>query len=157
MAQILFASGGNGPVLPRPDPGFEWNLNGVLGATFPQPGTFDGLLTTDPALAGPGPFDGTRLVRAAGTLLTLGFVVRVPATAPGGVTSVEFYRIRAGVVTSLSAPSLFTVVPGNFSLVSVPVPGPLAAVLPGDLLFVALAAVAPLGAADLSAFIEVAP
>ncbi len=150
----LLTGGGGGP---RLDPGFEWNLNDVLGATFPQPASFDGLPTSDPSLSGSGPFDGARLVRAAGTLLNIGFILRVPADVPGGTTSVEFYRVRAGVVTSLGVASLFTVAPTAFSSVSVAIPGALAAVLPGDLLFVSLAAVAPVGAADLSAYIEVAP
>ena len=143
--------GGLGPVSPE----FEWNLNGALVLFTPQPGTFDGMLASNPALSGPGPFDGTRVVRRAGTLTLAGFTLRVPATFPGGPTFVEFYRMRAGVVASLVAVGLGTVAPTTFSGVStVPTVTDL---MPGDLLFIALAGVAPAGTEDLSAFLQVAP
>jgi hypothetical protein len=147
-------SGGPAP-LGSIAPEYEWNLNGVLAFITPQPGTFGGMLASNPALSGPGPFDGTRLVRRPGTLALGGFTLRVPAAFPGGPTFVEFYRMRAGVVASLGVMGLGTVAPTTFSGVSsAPAPTDLAT---GDLLFVALAGVAPVGAADLSAFLQVTP
>ena len=142
-------------MLPMIQDEFEWNLNGALVLFTPQPGTFDGMAASDPALSGPGPFDGTRRVRRAGTLALSGFTLRVPAALPGGPTFVEFYRMRAGIVASLGLVGLGTVAPTTFSGVSsVPTVTDLQA---GDLLFVALGAVAPVGTQDLSAFLAVAP
>lgn len=133
-------------------PAFEWNLDGLLsGAPIQPPGGFDGMATSNPALLGPGPFDGARVVTRPGTIVLSGFVLRVSAVP---VTFVEFYRIRAGIVASLG-PVVGLGATGNaFSGVST-VPS-VTDLLPGDLVFIALAEAA-VGAEDLSAYLQVTP
>lgn len=134
------------PVAPQ----FEWNLDGILTGAPTQPGSFDGMPAANAALVGPGPFDGGRLVSRPGTIVVLGFILRASA-AP--VTSVELYRMRAGLVASLGTLGLGAT--GNAFSGTFTAPAPLvAAVLPGDVLFVALAA-AGIGAEDLSVYIQV--
>jgi len=142
-------------------PQFEWNLNGpVAGAPVQPPLGFNGMLANInvAALTGPGPFDGTRLVTRPGTIVLCGFWLRNPGV-PGTVTWIEFYRIRAGFVESLT-PSPTRVGLGGtgnaFSGVTT-VPA-VTDLLANDLLFVALTADGPgpaPTAEDLSAFIQV--
>jgi len=147
-------------------PQFEWNLNGsLIGPGTQPPAGFDGMSTVAPfpapdvaALTGPGPFDGTRLVTRPGTIVLCGFWLR-NSGVPGTVTWIEFYRIRAGLVESLT-PSPTRVGLGGtgnaFSGVTT-VPA-VTDLLANDLLFVALTADGPgpaPTAEDLSAFIQV--
>lgn len=137
-------------------PQFEWNLNGSFDTFAPEPaGGFNGLPVTDPALSGPGPFDGTRVVTAAGTLVEYEIILRVPP-AVLATTFVEFYRIRAGVVTSIALAGIASVAPNAFTAVSgVPAPADVAV---GDLLFVALDGLgAPAGVADISLSLRMVP
>jgi hypothetical protein len=145
-------------------PAFEWNLNGSL--IGPSPGTqppagFNGLSTSIPAdvavLRGPGPFDGTRLVTRPGTIVLCGFYLRNPGLI-GAVTWIEFYRIRAGVVTSLTPfPVRVGLSGGATAFSGVTMVPAVTDLVADDVLFVALAAdggPAPT-AEDLSAFIQV--
>ena len=126
---------------------YNWNLNGMLSVQPLQPGSFDGMLTSNLALLGPGPFDGTRVVQVASTITLSGFVLRVSA---GPVTFVEIYRIRAGLVASLVVIGLGATGSAFSGVSTVP---PIVDLLPGDLLFVAMSA-APVGAEDLSVYLQ---
>jgi len=129
-------------------PSFGWTLDGAISAFPLQPGSFDGMLLTDPALVGPGPFNGARTVQVASTITLSGFFLRV---ATGPVTFVEVYRARAGLVASLVMLGLGATGSAFSGVTTVP---PIVDLLPGDLLFVSLAA-APVGSQDLSIFLQV--
>lgn len=134
----------------------QWNLNGPVAAQAPQPASFDGLPVTDPALSGPGPFDGTRVVNGDTLLTAVHFVLRVPPPVLATVLF-EVYRIRAGIVTSLTGTlALPSVAPNAFTELSFPIPAPLAPAITGDMLFVALAGTGPAGAEDFSVQLKVA-
>ena len=137
-------NGGGGGVLSS----FLWNLDGAISAFPLQPGSFDGMLLTDPALVGPGPFNGARTVQVASTITLSGFFLRV---ATGPVTFVEVYRARAGLVASLILLGMGATGSAFSGVTTVP---PIVDLLPGDLLFVSLAA-APVGSQDLSIFLQV--
>lgn len=150
MAQIIFIGLGGG----APSTGtqqFEWNANGDLVAFDIEPASFDGEPSSDPALAGPGPFDSQREVLAAASIATLNLSQRVPGTAPD-VTEVAFYRIRAGTVALLDTVSLNN--SSQFQTASV-APA-VSDLLPGDTLFVSFVSVPTVGldAADLSCWLE---
>jgi len=147
-------------------PAFEWNLNGsLIGPGTQPPAGFDGMSTVAPfpapdvaALTGPGPFDGTRLVTRPGTIVLCGFWLRNPG-ASGQVTWIEFYRIRAGTVTSLTPfPARVGLSGGPTAFSGVTTVPAVTDLLANDLLFVALTADGPgpaPTAEDLSAFIQV--
>jgi hypothetical protein len=149
MAELIFipaASGGGPPGAARQ--AFEWNANGDLVAFDIEPASFDGEPASDPALAGPGPFDTQREVTAAASIASLNLSQRVPGTAPD-VTEVAFYRIRAGTVALLGTASL-----NNASQFQSASTAPAVSDLsPGDILFVSFVEVptAGLEAADLNA------
>lgn len=148
MAQIIFVpySSGGGPSAASES--FEWNANGDLVSYDAQPGSFNGLPSSDAALVGPGPFDSQREVLGPNTVAALRLSQRAPAI--GTTTGVEFYRIRAGVVTSLGVVSFVN--SAQFETASaVPAVTDLVA---GDLLFVSFSSVPGLDAADLSCWLE---
>lgn len=151
MAQIIFipAGGGSGPSTGVQ--AFEWNANGDLVAYGIEPASFDGEPSSDPALAGPGPFDSQREVQTAASIATLNLNQRVPGTAPDS-TEVAFYRIRAGTVALLGTASLNNT--SQFQTASVaPAVTDLVA---GDIVFVSFVSVPVVGldAADLSCWLE---
>jgi hypothetical protein len=146
-------------------PAFEWNLNGsLIGPGTQPPAGFHGMSTSSPpadvaALTGPGPFDGTRRVTRSGTIVLCGFYLRNPG-ASGQVTWIEFYRIRAGTVTSLTPfPVRVGLSGGATAFSGVTTVPAVTDLVVDDLLFVALAADGgpALTAEDLSAFIQVTP
>lgn len=148
MAQIIFIpfSSGGGPSTASES--FEWNANGDLVSYDPQPGSFDGLPSTDPSLSGPGPFDSQREVLGANTIAALRVSQRSPEI--GTTTAIEFYRIRAGVVTSLGVVSFVN----NAQFETASAAPAVAGLVAGDLLFVSFSSVPGLDAADLSCWLE---
>lgn len=149
MAQIIFIPLGGGGGGGGPGEVFQWNANGDLPAFDPQAGSFNGFLSSNALLAGPGPFDGQRQVQAPQTIAALRVTQRVPSTVPS-TTTVEFYRIRAGVVTTLGTVSLNNTVQFQANTAAPASAGLLAA----DVLFVSFAAIPGLDAADFSCWLE---
>lgn len=151
MAQIIFipAGGGSGPS--SSVQAFEWNANGDLVAFDIEPSSFDGLPSSDPLLAGPGPFDSQREVSTAATIATLNLSQRVPGVEPDE-TEVAFYRIRAGAVALLGTATLTNF----FQFQDVAVAPVVSDLAPGDTLFVSFVSVPVVGldAADLSCWLE---
>lgn len=137
--------GGAGVVSPA-----LWNANGLLSGHFAQAASFNGMAIGNAALAGDGPFDGQRVVARPGTIRLLHVIQRVPRTNAVD-TEVEFYRLRAGVVTSLGVVVLAAT--SNFAAASL-APSDSALVL-GDILFVSFAVQSTdPTSADLTAYLE---
>lgn len=138
-------------------PQFVWNLNGDLTLFAPEPpGGFDGMILSNPALSGPGPFDGTRFVEETSVLTRCQIMLRVPATVLG-TTFVELYRIRGGVVTSLAVVGLASAAPDAFAEAELSIFTSPNLQL-GDMLFVALDGLgAPAGTQDLTISLWVRP
>lgn len=132
---------------------FQWNAAGLTAGYFANAVDFDGMASSNAALAGDGPFDGQRVVDIGVSIANLVVSQRVPSGTPGS-TRVAFYRIRAGTVLRLGDVTLPNT--AQFELVTA---GPTdAALLADDILFVSLEVIAAgVGEADISCYLELTP
>lgn len=142
--------GASGASPPAPGSGattFLWVATGQLSAFGVQAGSLAGPVT-DLDVAADGPFDAQREVASNATIQELVIHQRSPATAGSTTTTVQFYRLRAGVIVSLGTVSMVTA--GNMTrAAAAPAVSDL---LAGDIVFVSFVAVPGINAKDLSAY-----
>lgn len=132
---------------------FSWFLPGLISDYTPSPSSFYGMDITDPALTGPGPFDGSRRVPRAGTLTFCGANLRIPTVAPGYGVFLSIYVIQAGLVDLVQQIAYMPIAPNNFAARDYVISKPVSA---GDILFVSTdnTGPVPVGAADLSVYLQ---